>query len=372
MNERTSRRTGITIVLGLLVAVASPARGEESIRDLKLKDWHPKSMLVVKQTQIQKPSAPVFDVHNHLGAGKEQLDEDTVRRYLQAMDDGGVRCVVNLDGGWGDDLKETLHALDKRYPSRFLTFALVNFEGVDEPGWTERETERLRDSFEAGAKGLKIHKSLGLDYLDENGRRLPIDDERLDPIWSVCGAYKKPVMIHSADPAAFFTALDGTNERWHELNRHPEWSFHGGTYPTREELLRQRNRVFAKHPDTTFIGAHFGNSPENLAKVGQWLDAYPNFYVDIDARINELGRQPYTARRFFLKYQDRILFGTDLTPNVEAYRICYRFLETDDEYWDTAGTIGHRQGFWMVYGIFLPKPVLQKIYWTNANKLFSP
>jgi predicted TIM-barrel fold metal-dependent hydrolase len=286
------------------------------------------------------------------------------------MDAAGVRTVVNLDGGWDERLQETLAALDEAHPGRFLTFALIDLGGFDEEGWSERETARLRKSFEAGAKGLKFHKSLGLSYRDKEGRLLGIDDPRLDPIWALCGEMKRPVMIHTADPAAFFTPLDRFNERWHELNEHPNWLFHGEKYPSREELLAQRNRVIARHPETTFIGAHFGNNPEDLETVGKWLDTYPNFHVDIDARISELGRQPYSARRFFLKYQDRILFGTDTTPRADAYRLYYRFLETDDEYFDTAES-HHRQGFWMIYGIFLPEEVLEKIYSTNAARLLG-
>ena len=167
-----------------------------------------------------------------------------------------------------------------------------------------------------------------------SGKLVPVDDPKLDPIWAMCAKYRRPVTIHTADPAAFFTPLDRFNERWHELNEHPGWLFHGRGLPSREELLAQRNRVMAKHPKTTFICAHFANNPEDLATVGSWLDAYPNMYVDIDARISELGRQPYSARRFFLEYQDRILFGTDTRPHRDAFRIYYRFLETDDEYFD--------------------------------------
>jgi predicted TIM-barrel fold metal-dependent hydrolase len=241
--------------------------------------------------------------------------------------------------------------------------------GFGDPGWTERETERLRRSFQAGAKGLKFHKSLGLSYRDQ-GKLIRIDDPKLDPIWKLCGEMHKPVMIHTADPAAFFTPLDRFNERWHELNEHPDWLFHGKDYPARDELLAQRNRVIERHPGTTFIGAHFGNNPEDLETVGKWLDAYANFYVDIDARISELGRQPYSTRRFLLKYQDRVLFGTDTTPNASAYRLYYRFLETDDEYFDPAES-HHRQGFWMIYGVYLPKEVLEKIYLQNARRLLG-
>ncbi len=342
----------------------------EDIRDLKLRDWHPRSMLKTKVTRVNLPKYPVVDVHNHLGGGSETLTAERIKRYLQEMDDAGVRTVVNLDGGWDTKLQETVAALDTAHPGRFLTFALINMNGFGDEGWSKRETARLRTSFNNGAKGLKFHKSLGLSYRDENGNLLEIDDERLDPIWALCGELNRPVMIHSSDPAAFFTPLDGENERWHELNEHPNWLFYGDKYPSRETLLDQRNRVIARHPNTTFIGAHFGNNPEDLQTVGEWLDAYPNFHVDIDARISELGRQPYSCRRFFIKYQDRIMFGTDTNPKADAYRLYYRFMETDDEYFDTAES-HHRQGFWNIYGIFLPDPVLKKIYYTNAMKLLG-
>ena len=343
---------------------------QEDIRDLKLRDWQPRSMLKTKITRVNRPSFPVIDVHNHLGGGSAILTKERVRRYLRDMDDAGVRTVVNLDGGWDEKLRETVAALDDAHPGRFLTFALINLNGFDKPGWSERETKRLRESFAAGAKGLKFHKSLGLSYRDKRGQLLAIDDPRLDPIWELCGEMNRPIMIHTADPAAFFTPLDRFNERWHELNEHPNWLFHGEDYPSREELWAQRNRAIAKHPKTTFIGAHFANNPEDIETVGKWLDKYPNLYIDIDARISELGRQPYSSRRFIIKYQDRILFGTDTTPKADAYRLYYRFLETDDEYFDTAES-HHRQGFWMIYGIFLPKPVLKKLYYTNAVKLLG-
>lgn len=343
---------------------------KEDIRKLKLKDWKPKSMMVTKVTRLAKPKYPAIDVHNHLGGGKKRLTKERVAAYLKVMDDAGVQTVVNLDGGWDEKLKETVAALDNAHPGRFLTFALINFQGIDSKGWSEREAMRLLEGFESGAKGLKFHKSFGLSHRYKDGSRVKIDDPKLDPIWRLCAKYNKPVMIHTADPKAFFTPLDKKNERWHELNDHPGWLFHGDKFPSREELLDQRNRVIARHPKTTFIGAHFGNSPEDIAEVGKWLDAYPNFHVDIDARISELGRQPYSTRKFLIKYQDRIMFGTDTTPNVDAFRLYYRFLETDDEYFDTAES-HHQQGFWMIYGIFLPDPVLEKIYKTNAEKILG-
>jgi predicted TIM-barrel fold metal-dependent hydrolase len=358
---------GLLVLLTAGLAAPLPAQSP-NIRDLKLRDWEPKSMLVTKVTVVEKPRYPAIDVHNHLGGGKQFLTPQRVKRYVTEMNEAGVRTVVNLDGGWGDRLKETLKALDDAHPGRFLTFALINFEGIDDKDWGRREAKRLEESFKAGAKGLKFHKTLGLRYRYKNGKLMQVDDPKLDAVWETCAKHKRPVMIHTADPAAFFTPLDRFNERWHELNAHPEWLFYGKQYPSRKELLAQFHRVVARHPRTVFIGAHFGNNAEDLAAVARALDKYPNLYVDIDARISELGRQPYSTRKFILKYQDRVMFGTDTAPNREAYRIYYRFLETDDEYFDCAAS-HHRQGFWMIYGIFLPKQALQKVYHKNAERI---
>jgi len=359
------------VFAGLVLAVISGwhslgfAQTADDIRELKLRDWQPRSMLKTKQSKVETPAYPVIDVHNHLGGGKDRLTPERVKHYLVEMDAAGVRTVVNLDGGSGQQLKETLAALDESHPGRFLTFALLDFSGIGDENWGQREAKRLEESFRTGAKGLKFHKTLGLHYRYKNGKLMPVDDPRLDPVWQMCAKYDRPVMIHVADPAAFFTPLDRFNERWHELGDHPNWLFDGEQFPSRDEILAQRNRAIAR----TFICAHFGNNPEDLATVGKWLDTYPNMFVDVDARISELGRQPYTARKFFLKYQDRIMFGTDTTPRRDAYRMYYRFLETDDEYFDCAG--GHqRQGFWMIYGLYLPKDVLEKIYQTNAERIF--
>jgi predicted TIM-barrel fold metal-dependent hydrolase len=334
----------------------------DDIKELKLKDWQPRSMMVTKVTRVEKPAFPVIDVHNHLGGVKN------VEQCLAEMDEAGVECVVNLDGGWGERLKRELARFDEAHPGRFLTYALIDFKGVDDDDWSDRVAAQLERDFEAGAKGLKFHKSLGLSVRYKNGALMRIDDPKLDPVWEMCAKYKRPVEIHTADPAAFFTPLDRFNERWHELNDHLDWLFHGKDYPSRNELLQQRNNVIAKHPDALFIGAHVGNNPENLAAVAKWLDSYPNFHIDIDARISELGRQPYTTRRFLIQYQDRVMFGTDTRPDRNAYRMYYRFLETDDEYFDPSEG-HHPQGFWRIYGVFLPPDVLKKLYRENAKKI---
>ncbi len=252
---RRSARWLLAVAIPAALTAPGPAFAQEKgdIRELKLRDWEPRSMLVTKVTEVARPAFPVVDVHNHLGGGKAFLTADRVRHYLEEMDAAGVRAAVNLDGGWGHQLKETLAALDEAHPGRFLTYALIDFSGIDEPGWSAREAARLAESFEAGAKGLKFHKTLGLGVRYKDGRFLPVDDPKLDPIWEVCARYKRPVEIHTADPGAFFTPLDRRSERWHELNEHPEWLFHGKDFPGRSELHAQRIRVIARHPKTTFI-----------------------------------------------------------------------------------------------------------------------
>src|SRR5262249_43230368 len=261
VNSMTARHfLAPLIVLNLTAGLSFAADPPPvDIRDLKLREWEPRSMLVTKTTVVEKPMFPVIDMHNHLGGGKDRLKPEVVKRYLIEMNEAGVKTMVNLDGGWGDRLKETLAALDEAHPDRFLTFALVNFDGIDDATWGEREAKRLEESFQAGAKGLKFHKTLGLAYRYKDGKLMTVDDPKLDPVWEMCAKHGRPVVIHIADPAAFFTPLDRFNERWHELNSNPNWLFADqNRFPKRQELLDQLHRVIAKHPKTTFINTHFG------------------------------------------------------------------------------------------------------------------
>jgi len=333
--------------------------------DLRLLDWQPKSQLVVKETAILKPKFPVIDIHNHLGK------LENTQKYLEEMDKAGVWMCVSLDATSEKDFyKEHLKVSQSVSRDRFLLFFKPDFSKIDEPDFGQKEAKRLEEAVKMGVRGLKISKTLGLKFRDKNGQYIKVDDPRIDPIWAKCAELGIPVEIHVTDPKAFFTPLDRYNERYDELAGRPDWLFYGGDYPSKAEILAQRNRVIARHPNTIFIGAHVGTLPEELHQVAEWLDVYPNFYVDIDARISELGRQPYTARKFFIKYQDRILFGTDTPCNAESYRVYYRFLETDDEYFDP--TPAHKQqGRWMIYGLYLPDEVLEKIYNKNALKILS-
>ncbi len=334
--------------------------------DLKLLDWQPVSQLKVKQTEVVRPKFPVIDIHNHLG------DLSQTAHYLEEMDKAGVWQCVSLDGASeGEFYKEHLAASQAVSAERMLVFFYPDFNLIDTPNFGEKEAAKLEEAVRMGCRGLKIYKQLGLEYRDKNGDLVAIDDPRIDPLWEKCAELGVPVIIHISDPVAFFTPIDRYNERYDELAAHPHWGFSDTTrYPSKETLIEQRNRVLERHPNTIFIGAHVANLPEDLGRVSMWLDTYPNLYVDFCARISELGRQPYTARKFMIKYQDRILFGTDTPCKAEAYRMYYRFLETDDEYIDPS--IGHHlQGRWAIYGLYLPDEVLQKIYNGNALKLLN-
>ncbi len=356
----------IQLLLSLVVVQSlSSLYGQAHEEDIKLLDWRPKSQLVVEETEVLKPMYPVIDMHNHLDRS------DHPKEYLDEMDKAGVWKCVSLDGYSKDDAyKEHLAELQALSKERFLVFFRPDFSKIDEPSFGSKEAEKLEQAVKEGIRGLKISKHLGLVYRDASGELVKVDDPRIDPIWSKCGELGIPVVIHVSDPKAFFDPVDRYNERYDELGAHPDWSFYGDEFPSKEEILAQRNRVIARHPETIFIGAHMGTLPEELHQVASWLEVYPNFHVDIDARISDLGRQPRTARKFLIDYQDRVMFGTDTPCDAESYRIYYRFLETDDEYIDPSGG-HHLQGRWMIYGVYLPNEVLEKIYYKNALNILD-
>jgi predicted TIM-barrel fold metal-dependent hydrolase len=340
-----------------------------------LENFHPRSKLVSRQTAVTRPRFPVIDAHNHLadpfGGG---WDKRPFGELCDALDQAGVRRYVDLDGGWGESVLEAhLDRFKAAAPERFSIFG-----GVDWPRWTEKgkgfpewAAVRLRAQKKRGAEGLKIWKGLGLRVRDFRGNLVAVDDPRLDPIWQTAGELRLPVLIHVADPVAFFDPLDGTNERYEELGQHPDWAFTSPPHPSFTSIVDALAHLIARHRQTVFIGAHVGCYAENLAWVGALLDACPNFFVDIAARIGELGRQPYAARRFFLDYADRILFGLDLGPDVDSYRVAYRFLETDDEYFNYSVGPVPLQGRWFIHGIHLPDDVLRKVYAENAERILG-
>lgn len=341
------------------------ARGDGG--DILLRDFKPRSMLKVPAHEVERAAFPAVDVHNHVNDARGGDRPVPLPELLARMDRLDLKRIVILTGGGGEKLQGVVDRMVKPHPDRFTVFTQPDWSRIDEPGFGEAMAAQVRDAYARGARGLKILKELGLVVRDRSGRLVAVDDPRLDPMWAECGRLGIPVAIHTADPDAFFEPLDATNERWEELGRHPDWSFSGPRYPPKRALLDARNRVFARHPGTTFIALHVANHPEDLDDAGAVLDRYSNVVVETGARQAELGRQPRRAREFFMKYQDRILFGTDHAPEEGCYRSWFRFLETADEYFDYWGA--PNQGRWKISGLDLPREVLEKVYATNADRV---
>ncbi len=344
------------------------------VPELCLRDYRPRPRLFTSLTTVEKPRFPAIDAHNHLGeAFGDNWDQRPVLELIDQLDSAGIVTYVDLDGGWGEDiLNHHLDHFKAAAPERFLIFGGVNWDAWVEQGhgFGEWAAGRLRKQAARGAQGLKIWKPFGLQVKDQEGNLVSVNDGRLDPLWATAGELNLPVTIHVADPVAFFDPLDNQNERWEELRAHPDWRFPSPPFPAFRTIVDDLAELITRHPETTFIGAHVGCYAENLAWVADLLDRCPNFYVDISARISELGRQPYTSRRFFLDYADQILFGTDMGPDAETYRIYYRFLETDDEFFNYGPAEIPSQGRWSIYGLFLPDNVLKKVYYLNARLVF--
>ena len=347
-----------------------------SYQELPLTSFRPVPKLVTRETTVLTPKFDVIDAHNHLGVQfGGGWDQRPAAELLEVLDAAHVRVLVDLDGGWGEDLlAQHIDHFKAAAPERFRMFGGVDWAAWPDHGdrFGEWAAVRLRFQAARGAQGLKIWKPLGLHVRDQHGTLVPVDDPRLDPLWATAGELALPVVIHVADPVAFFDPLDRFNERWEELRAHPDWHFPSPPFPPFSQIMAELQGLVLRHPRTTFIAAHVGCYAENLEWVGAFLERCPNLYVDIAARISELGRQPYSTRRFFLKYADRILFGSDMGPGPDDYRMYYRFLETEDEYFNYTP---HReipaQGRWHIYGLGLPDDVLQKVYFQNAARVLS-
>jgi predicted TIM-barrel fold metal-dependent hydrolase len=355
---------------------------------LPLEQYEPKSMLHTVETHVPRARFPLIDFHTHLTWSGELSGKDEVKliekpeALLPVMDRKNIHTMVDLTGGYANGLNDAIRLLQQAHPGRFIVFTEPWWSKIEDPNYPKFQADQIEAAHKAGAKGIKVLKILGL-YLREHvktGKLVAIDDRRFDPMWEAAGAMKMPVAMHISDPEAFFLPIDRFNERWEELHAHPDWSFHGKDFPSNMELQEARRRVMRRHPKTQFVCLHVADS-ENLAYVSECMDELPNMAVDIAARISELGRQPRASRKFFDKYQDRIVFGTDAVPKGYntpqqvfldgLYDIYYRFLETEDEYFDYAPARVPPQGRWRIYGIGLPESILQKVYRDNAARLLG-
>lgn len=363
----------LTIVIGMLFATTFLTG-----QDLTFEEYDPPSTLVVPGTEVTRAKFPFIDVHNH----QFGMPTQDIQELILEMDKLNMGVMVNLSGrGFqriqttdgqfrfglndGDYLKQAVSNANQSAPGRFIVFTNIDFSNLDQAGWQEEALRQLEIDVKNGANGLKVYKSLGMDTRDSEGNRIAVDDPRIDPIWAKCGELGIPVLIHSADPAPFWQAHDKENERWLELKLRPRRKRDPATEPSWEQIMREQHNVFRKHPGTNFINAHLGWMGNDLGRLGKLMDELPNMYTEIGAVLAELGRQPRAARNWFIKYQDRVMFGKDSWRPLE-YHVYFRVLETEDDYFDY---YRRYHAFWKMYGLGLPDEVLKKLYYKNALRV---
>ena len=335
--------------------------GKPAVAPPSIVDYRPKSTVVADAHPVPRAKFPVIDIHNHTNVNAENIE-----RLIKEMDSLNLRVLNNLSGGNGDRLKQTVETIrNSPYKDRFTVFVNVDFEGVGGPGWKERAVAQVEEGVRNGAIGLKIFKNLGLSARKADGTRLRVDDPDLDPVWQACARLNIPVLIHVADPAQFFLPIDLHNERWLELNIFPGREYPQERYPSFEQLMTERDRMFARNPKTRYINAHFGWHGNDFGRAARHLDTLPNVVLEVGAVLYEFGRQPRAARDFFIKYQDRVLFGKDAYEPTE-YPYYWRVFETRDEYFDYYRDY---HAFWKLYGMDLPDDVLRKLYYRNALRV---
>ena len=339
-------------------------------QEMSFEEYNPPSTLKVPENPVTRAKFPFVDIHSHQGG----IDQAKVNKLVSEMNELNMGVMVNLSGrgfGRGDSnsqqeyIKTMIREFNTHAPGRFLVFTNLNFAGFGDENWSRIAVKELEEDVAAGAVGLKIYKSLGLSVKDINGNRGPIDHPDLDPVWAKAGELGIPVLIHAADPAQFWEPMDANNERWLELKTHPNRKRSDTDPAPFEQIIAEQHHIFEKHPNTTFVNAHMGWMANDLDKASAHLEKYPNVNFGIGAVIQEFGRQPKRAREFFIKYQDRLIFGKD-AYNPEEFHTYFRILETEDEYFPYYKKY---HAFWRMYGLGLPDEVLKKVYYKNALRI---
>ena len=349
----------ITVLGGVSYYMIGKIQDRNNI--MSFEDYNPPSSLVVPENILTQAKFPFVDVHNH----QFDMPLKDLSNLTAEMDSLNMAFMVNLSGFRGLYLAKCLENVKENAPTRFGLFVNLDWEKIDEDDFVQNNLAILREAKTSGAIGLKVYKGLGLSDTDSSGKRIAVNDPRLDPIWAECGALGFPVLIHSAEPPSFWKPKDKNNERWLELKQKPGRYRDPAKVPSFESIIAEQHDVFRKNPGTTFINAHLGWMGNDLDRLGEHLDTYPNVMTEIGAVLAELGRQPLRARKFFEDYQDRILFGKD-SYNVNEYYTYFRVLETKDEYFDY---YRKRHAFWKMYGLGLPDSILKKLYYKNALRI---
>lgn len=352
------------LLFAFLLFFSCQTIGQDEDEELRMdfEEYDPPSTLVVPKNPVQSAKFPFVDVHSH----HWRMAEQDLDKLIRQMDSLHMQVIVNLSGRGGKALKDiTDHVKESGYEDRIVVFTNINIRSIDDPDWTEETVKQIEYDVANGARGLKIYKSQGMTNTDSMGNRIKINDPRIAPVFAKCGELGIPVLIHSADPKSFWEPHDENNERWLELKLRPRRKRGPDDPAPWETIIAEQHDLFRSHPNTTFIAAHFGWFPNDLAKLGTLLDEMPNMYIECGAIIAELGRQPRFAKKFLTEYQDRILFGKD-AYNPEEYYTYFRVLETADEYFPY---YKRYHAFWRMYGLDLTDEVLRKMYYENAVKI---
>ena len=361
----------LLLVFGISYYTIDRIQKKNNLMDIE--EYSPVSTLVVPQNPKIRSKFPFIDVHSH----HWNMPIMNLDNLIEEMDSLNMKYQINLSGsglavfsGKQDlmdlNLSKSINNVKKNYPERFGVFVNLDLSKIGRKDFKFNTEKYLLNASKIGATGLKIYKNLGLNLKDGEGNRVKVDDDRLQFIWEKCAELNLPVLIHSGEPIAFFQNIDKYNERWLHAKQRPSSFRPSDKYPSFEIVMSEQYNMFKKNPKTTFINAHMGWYGNNLSKLDQQLIDLPNVYVEFGAVINELGRQPVSARKFFIKHQDRILFGKD-NYNKEEYYLYFQVLETSDEYIEY---FRKRHGLWRLYGLNLPDTVLKKVYHQNALKIF--
>lgn len=336
---------------------------------MELKDYKPAPEVVTQKTILKKAKFPVIDFHTHMGAlllGDHYESLYDTEQYVKQLRNYGVMHAVNLDGRYGTELDRMLKK-EGAFQSFFTPFMGIDFSNFNMPDFTMGTRTSMLNAYQKGAQGVKLWKDITL-Y-----KKIRTDDLKLDVIYETAAELDIPVLMHIGDPVAFFRKKDQYNERYEELDQNPDWDYSDRSiYPSFEELLEMQENTISRHPNTKFVIAHVGSYAENLAYVRDQLFKHSNMYIDLAARVAELGRVPYSSRKLLTECRKRILFGTDATPiSYQYYPVLYRFLETKDEYfpYQPENEEIPGQGRWAIYGIHLADETLRSIYYENACSL---
>ena len=361
----------VLILSGISYLIIDGINKKSNVMDIG--EYSPVSTLIVSENPTYKSKFPFVDVHSH----HWDMPVKDLSKLVTEMDSLNMAYLINLSGsGFGAfsgkqelmdlNLTKSLENVNENYPDRFGVFLNLDLAKIDKPDFEKNNIMQIENAVSQGVIGLKIYKNLGLTLRDSRNIRVPVDDDRLSHIWETCAKFNIPVLIHSGEPKAFFDPVDKFNERWLHAREKPKSFRPSDKYPTFDQVMYEQEQLFKKHPTTTFINAHFGWYGNDLGRLSKQLSELTNVYVEFGAVINELGRQPRTARRFFEDYQDRILFGKDIYK-MDEYYIYFQVLETDDEYIEY---YRKRHGLWRLYGLNLSDEILKKVYYQNALKIF--